>query len=104
VVLLKGIKLPKIKGIALYPFVIVSNKKPSLDLINHERIHLRQQIEMLIIFFYVWYIAEWLIYLVTERNFWKAYRRISFEKEAFAMEKDQNYLKNRPFWAFLKWL
>ncbi len=102
--LLKGIKLPKIKGITLYPFVIVSEKEPDSVLINHERIHLRQQLEMLIVFFYLWYLTEWFIHFLQVRNFWLAYRMISFEKEAYDNENDRNYLHTRRFWAFLKWL
>jgi hypothetical protein len=33
-----------------------------------------------------------------------AYRNISFEKEAYANEKDLNYVKQRSFWKFLSYL
>lgn len=37
--------------------------------LNHERIHTRQQIEMLVLPFYLWYIVEWLIRLIISRDF-----------------------------------
>lgn len=103
-ILLKNIRLRKISGIALWPFVLVRTKTPTLVLLNHERIHLRQQIEMLVLFFYVWYLVEWAFHYLKVGNWWAAYRLISFEKEAYDNENNLNYLRNRPFWAFLRWL
>lgn len=103
-ILLKNIKLPRINGIALWPFVIVRSKKPGKAILNHERIHLRQQAEMLVVLFYVWYLAEWVINYVKLRNWWAAYYAISFEKEAYANENDLQYLKRRKFWAFLRYM
>lgn len=103
-ILIKGIKLPKILGIALWPFVLVKTKTPGKAILNHERIHLRQQIEMLVLPFYVWYLSEWLILLLKYRNIDRAYRNISFEKEAYRNESNHHYLKKRPFWSFLKYL
>jgi hypothetical protein len=82
----------KIKAIALFPFIIIS-KSTLADsvLLNHERIHLRQQLELLIIPFYIWYIIAF---------FRKGYLNISFEKEAYLNEKNFNYLKNRKIFAF----
>ncbi len=71
---------------------------------NHERIHLRQQIELLVVPFYVWYGLEFLLRLLQYRNRRKAYYNISFEREAYGNEKDLNYLKQRSFWNFLKYL
>ena len=95
-----------ISAMALWPFILVQNKdfKEDLILINHERIHLRQQIELLIIFFYLWYGIEFLIHLIRFKDFKKAYMNISFEKEAYGKETDLGYLKRRKFWAFIKFL
>ena len=90
-------------AIALYPFIIVNkNKKIDSCTINHEKIHLRQQIELLILPFYVWYIIEYLIKLIKYRNTNKAYKHISFEKEAYLNENDLMYLKTRKSFSFLK--
>ncbi|XCF07316.1 hypothetical protein ABI125_05525 [Tamlana crocina] len=93
-------------GMAIFPFVFLKSKglKGDKQLLNHENIHLRQQLELLVIPFYVCYILEFLIRLVQFKNWQEAYRNISFEREAFANENRLDYLKNRPFWAFLKYL
>lgn len=91
---------------ALFPFIILHDKrmKDNHRLINHERIHLRQQLEMLIIPFYIWYISEYFIRLIISKNRKEAYRNICFEKEAYSNESDTNYLENRPFWNFTKFI
>ena len=96
----------KFSGIALWPFVILKDSKFKEDVImlNHERIHLRQQAELLVVFFYVWYGLEYLIRLIQYRNRHEAYKNISFEREAYANEKDLDYLKRRSFWEFLKYI
>lgn len=96
----------KFTGLAIYPFIFLTDKKLAYDkrLINHEKIHHRQQIELLWIFFFLWYGIEFLVRLVQYRNGNLAYRNISFEREAYACDKDLNYLKIRKAWSFLKYL
>lgn len=93
------------KAITIWPFVFVRSKYEDGGMsdkdVRHETIHLRQQAELLVVFFYVWYIAEWLIRLFQKGN---AYRNISFEREAYANEKDENYLKNRKHYAWFKYI
>ena len=98
--------IPKgFRGITLFPFIVVSQKnlKQNEVIINHEKIHIRQQIELLILPFFIWYGIEffmkWIIY--KDKNV--AYRNISFEREAYSNEKDLHYLKQRSFWNFLKY-
>ena len=68
--------------------------------LNHEKIHTSQIKEMLYVFFYVWYVIEWLIRLPKGN----AYRNISFEREAYANDNNPNYLKTRKRFAFLKYI
>ncbi|KGO84787.1 membrane protein [Flavobacterium rivuli WB 3.3-2 = DSM 21788] len=93
-------------GITLYPFIIVRERQLMQHpvLLNHERIHLRQQAELLILPFYVWYVIEYLIRLLMYRNRKQAYRNIGFEREAYANESNPGYLKHRQFWNFLKFI
>lgn len=77
--------------------------KDNSALINHEKIHLRQQLELLIIPFFVLYVLEFFIRLVQYREWELAYRNISFEREAYKNEKNHNYLKSRTFWSFKKY-
>lgn len=100
------LKNTKINGITLFPFILI--KKPedkhNKVLINHEKIHLKQQLELLIIFFYIWYIAEYYYHFFRLKNAYLAYLSISFEKEAYAMEHDLSYLRKRKFWSFRNYL
>lgn len=76
---------------------------------GHEEIHTAQMKEMLYVFFYLWYIFEWLvrfIYIIikeracTREIAHAAYRAISFEREARFYEKvyTSGYLIDRvPF-------
>jgi len=93
-------------GLAVYPFVVLKNKGLMADriLVNHECIHLKQQLELLIIPFYVFYVFEFLIRLLQYRSWKIAYRNISFEREAYGNECDFEYLKSRKIWQFLKYI
>lgn len=68
-------------------------------MVNHELIHCQQQLECLYIPFFVLYLLEWLIGLIRFQDTHKAYRNISFEREAYAHQSDLNYLNSRPFYA-----
>lgn len=93
----------KHKAITLWPFIVVKNKelKNDLCLLNHEKIHIQQQVELLVIPFYIWYGLEFLINILKGYSKYESYRNISFEKEAYGKELDFNYLNNRRFWNFL---
>lgn len=93
-------------GLTLFPFIFLKNKELKFDaiLLNHEKIHLRQQLELLIIPFYLVYVIEFLIRLILYRNWDLAYRNISFEREAYINQSDFQYIKRRSFWSFLKYL
>ena len=67
-------------------------------LVNYEEIHTAQMKEMLYVFFYLWYVAEWLVKLfIHGRN---AYRNISFEREAYSNEGNALYLSGRRRYAW----
>jgi hypothetical protein len=92
-------------GITLFPFVFLKSAelKHNETLINHETIHLRQQLELLVIPFFLFYMIEFFIRLLHYKNWSLAYKNISFEREAYKNENDLNYLKSRSFWAFLNY-
>lgn len=71
---------------------------------NHERIHFKQQIEMLWVFFFFWYGIEYLVRLLQYKNSYRAYRNISFEREAYQNEKNTAYLSSRRRFAFLSYI
>lgn len=120
----------RLRGIALYPFILLKEKPTDTGMIvtlNHERIHIRQQEECLVLClpfiawlafsvsqwmwlwclvnpFYLWYITEYLVYRVRYRNHSQAYFSISFEKEAYDNQYDETYLKYRHSFTWLNYL
>ena len=93
-------------AIALFPFVFVRDKTLMAHpvLLNHERIHLRQQAELLVLPFYIWYVIEYCIRYLRYKDQKMAYRNISFEREAYANEGNLEYLSGRKFWHFCNYL
>lgn len=90
-------------AMALFPFVLIKNKNYLKDpiLLNHEAIHVRQQIELLILPFYIIYLANYLANLLIYRSHQKAYRNILFEREAYGNEKNLNYISQRKFFGWI---
>lgn len=90
---------------ALFPFVLVAKEVDKYDkvLINHERIHICQQLEMLVIPFYIVYLGNYFIELIKFRKHYPAYMSIVFEKEAYQNEWNLEYLKDRKVWGFWKY-
>jgi hypothetical protein len=94
------------RGLAVFPFVFVKYPldKDNSIFVNHEKIHLRQQLELLILPFFIWYLLEYCLRLFQYKNANLAYRNISFEREAYANESNLEYLKTRSFLQFLQFL
>ena len=94
------------RAITLWPFIVVDDHSLINDtaLINHERIHLRQQLELLIIFFYFIYGLHYLIQLLKGMDRHQAYLNICFERESYLYESDLNYLDNRRAFSFLNFI
>ena len=91
------------------------------EIYRHEMIHIKQQRECLIVFFYVIYIGHFIenyinlsfnksLYLNTGQKdswwlrFWAAYRLITFEVEAYKYENMTTtaYFKIRPIFAWVR--
>ena len=72
--------------------------------LRHESIHTAQMREMLYLFFYIWYVLEWLVRLFQYRDSHTAYRNISFEREAYHMQYRTDYLNNRKHYAWSNYL
>ncbi len=92
----------KVSAMALWPFIIFADKASRDDkvVMNHEKIHHRQQLELLIFPYYVWYFIEyWIAMFRHGFRHHVSYMSISFEKEAYAHEKDLTYLGHRKWLA-----
>ena len=85
--------------------------------VNHEAIHWEQEKELAIIGFYILYVLMFLWELIRctfnrargaradgrHRSTWKrAYRSISFEREAYAHEIDEEYITTRKHFAWIR--
>ena len=94
-------------GITLFPFIFINKTLEGKDnsiLINHEKIHIKQQIECLVVFFYILYLLSFMWQFLKTFNcfsFDKAYRNIIFEREAYTKQYDLNYLNTRSMYAWL---
>ena len=89
------------KAMTIWPFVFVRSELSEIDM-NHEKIHGRQQVEMLWLLFFIWYGVEYLLRAVF--GGYNPGKNVSFEREAYNKDIDLNYLKHRRFWAFLKYI
>lgn len=98
----KGFKVMLFFGI-LFVRNDLKNDLTYTDL-NHESIHAKQCKELLGVFFYLWYVLEYLVrLLMCDFNHHKAYRSICFEQEAYSNENDLQYFSKRKHWAWLKY-
>ena len=100
---------PRRFTLTIFPFIIFKKEyvelvsEPFLELdINYESIRIQQQKELLVIPYFIWFNVEYCIKFVFYGI--DAYDNVSFIREAFTHESDKEYLKNRKFWAFLKYL
>ena len=96
-------------GVALVFWVFIrSDVKPRglFDkVVNHERIHIRQQWELGVIMFFYMYGISYVINLFKYKgNHNEAYKQIWFEKEAYPYDHNLYYLNKRNFCAWVKYI
>lgn len=93
-------------ALAIWPVIILREGDLRRDpvLMHHERIHLKQQVELLWVFFFLLYVLEFLAKIVIYRELKGAYRNISFEREAYENEHDMDYARRKPLWSFVRYL
>ncbi|TDQ09512.1 hypothetical protein [Pedobacter metabolipauper] len=98
-------KLPA-NAMAIFPFILLKEKtgRENKILVNHERIHFKQQLELLILPFYLIYLFNYLINLIRYKDHDSAYFHIVFEKEAYLNERNLKYLSVRKPFAWLTFL
>jgi len=102
-IIIENSRIPKllsifidIWAITLYPFIICKGEMNEVTL-NHEKIHLAQQRELLVLGFYPLYAYYWIRARFSHFNH-EAYMSIPFDVEAYAQQHDKDYLKTRkPF-------
>lgn len=104
IVICKSLVPKGYQGVTLFPFIILRSveDKKNTYLINHERIHLRQQLELLVVFFYIWYVFDFIRHYIKVKDTKIAYKQIVFEREAYQNEYNLDYLTTRKFFSFLR--
>jgi hypothetical protein len=100
-----GSRVPGIRGITLFPFIIlrkdIKGSPEAGETINHELIHASQQTELLVLLFALWYLVSYIAGRLKGLGRYEAYRNIIFEREAFDRMHDHEYLgRRRPFAFF----
>ena len=89
------------RAITLFPVVVYKGAPLTERERQHERVHLWQQLALLIVLFYVLYFLFWLVALLRFRNWMRAYRSIPFERSAYRLE---SHTAPRPMAMAFDWL
>ena len=89
-------------AITLFPFIFIKDEGSPVVL-NHESIHIRQQAELFVIFFYLLYVFDWVVGLIKYKDLDIAYNRIRFEQEAYENDTHPYYLIERKKHAWRKY-
>ena len=74
------------------------------QLLNHESIHIKQQMELLVIGFYALYVWYWAKSLLKGKTPSEAYYGLPFEREAYDNDFNLEYLAERKPWAWRKYI
>lgn len=116
--------------ITIGPFVLSKRSEDRItqSVRDHEYIHVRQWVEISVVSFlmlclcifltgisgwwlllspvtfYLWYGIEFFFRYVRLKNTGKAYKAVSFEKEAYSNEDDPDYLDNGNYFGWRKYL
>jgi hypothetical protein len=93
-----------VAAVAFGPFIFIRDGYETKALLNHERIHIAQQYELLFVGQWVLYGVFWLINLVKYRDARMAYLHIPFEQEAYARSNNDQYLKTRKLWSWVSYI
>ena len=109
-IIIQNSRIPKllsifidIWAITIWPFIICRGEMNEQTL-NHEKIHIKQQAELLLIGFYLLYAGFWLYNRLWRRmSNQEAYMNIPFENEAYSNDSNLEYLEERKWFAWLSY-
>ncbi len=96
-------------SMTFFNLLLTRQDQVSQQTINHENTHLAQAFDFHLwyfgfILFYIWYVVEWLLKLPFALFGYRAYYSISFEQAAYRNQSNNNYLKERKHFDWLKYL
>lgn len=104
------------KYIILFGYIFTRSKTFKIEDIkpkelNHESIHARQGKYLLWIFFYLWYVIEWIFKFIISCFSDKAddvldytYKSVSFEQEAYYNQGNLDYLNIHKPYTWIKYI
>jgi hypothetical protein len=92
-------------GLSFFIFVFYyKHCREKTSLINHEKIHFYQQLEMLFVLHWLLYGIFYLRNRLRGHTHDKAYRLNPFEEEAYANELNASYLRSRKPFAWTRFI
>lgn len=90
-------------AVSIGPFIFCKEEIDERTL-THETIHYRQQRELLFVFQWLLYGLFFLVGLVRWGDAYKAYRNNPFEHEAYDCQHRDDYLDERPWFAWVRYI
>jgi hypothetical protein len=92
-------------GLSFFIFIWISRlEKDEERLVRHEKIHFRQQIELLFVFHWLLYIYFYIVARLYGHHHYIAYRYNPFELEAYRHDPDQRYLITRKPYSWIRFI
>jgi hypothetical protein len=92
-------------GFSFFIFIWISRLETQKDrLIRHERIHFKQQLELIFVLHWLLYAVFYLISRIKGQRHYIAYRYNPFELEAYENDLDMEYLKKRKWFSWVKYI
>ena len=99
--------LKRAEGLTLWPFILLKHDEEFYrgnSIVDHEKIHAKQQLELLILPFYILYLFNWIFGALKFKDLSRGYQEIIFEREAYQNMYFPGYLKERKPYAYIKYL
>jgi hypothetical protein len=89
------------RAVTVFPFIFVRSKEELVPwLVNHEKIHIRQQMELLFIGAVLLHVVEVMYgFIVLRLSWYETYLYCSIEQEAYRNQNNPDYLKNRKVFS-----
>ena len=99
-----------VDGITIFPFIFIRkgydkdmDEALYKELINHERIHIVQQGECLVLPWLLIYGFNYMVNLIRFKKHFEAYYNICMEREAYSNQSQKDYLDKRKTFQWKKY-
>lgn len=95
-------KVMPIEAITLWPYILFTNKSSDSSVLRHEKIHIAQYNECLVVGFLILYLWDYLVSRCRGLDHYDAYMGIRFEQEAYQWDADKGHKRKRYDWVKFK--